>query len=58
MGAGNFLVATAIHFCGFTFTGIPNLAKLLHLAMFSERSFNGLQKEYLFPVKHTNYVMQ
>ena len=58
MGAGNLMVAAAILFCGLTFTGISNLAKLLNLAMFSESSFYGLQKEYLFPVIHTNYVMQ
>ena len=39
MGAGNLLVAAAILFCGLTFTGISNLAKLLNLAMFSESTF-------------------
>ena len=58
MGAGNLMVAIAILFCGLTFTGISNLAKLLNLAMFSESSFYRLQKEYLFPVIHTNYLMQ
>ena len=58
MGAGNSLVAAAILFCGLTFTGISNLAKLLNLAMFSESSFYRLQKEYLLPVIHTNHVMQ
>ena len=58
MGAGNLLVAAAILFCGLTFTGISNLAKLLNLEMFSESTFYRLQKEYLFPVIHTNYVMQ
>ena len=58
MGAGNLMVAAAILFCSLTFTGISNLAKLLNLEMFSESSFYGLQKEYLFPVIHTNYVMQ
>ena len=58
MGAGNLMVAAAILFCGLTFTGISNLAKLLNLAMFSESSFYRLQKEYLFPVIHTNYLMQ
>ena len=54
MGAGNLMVTVVILFCGLTFTGISNLAKLLNLAMFSESSFYGLQKEYLFPVIHTN----
>ena len=54
MGAGNLMVATAILFCGLTFTGISNLAKLLNLAMFSESSFYGLQKEYLFPQGRRN----
>ena len=58
MGAGNLMVVTAILFCGLTFTDISNLARLLNLAMFSESTFYGLQKEYLFPVIHTNYVMQ
>ena len=58
VGAGNLLVAAAILFCGLTFTGISNLAKLLNLAMFSDSIFYRLQKEYLFPVIHTNYVMQ
>ena len=34
------------------------MAKLLNLAMFSESTFYRLQKEYLFPAIHTNYVMQ
>ena len=55
VGAGNLLVAAAILFFGLTFTGI---SKLLNLAMFSESTFYRLQKEYLFPVIHTNYVMQ
>ena len=58
VGAWNLLVAAAIPFCGLTFTGISNLAKLLNLVMFSESTFYRLQKEYLFPVIHTNYVMQ
>ena len=57
MGAGNLLVATAILFCGLIFTSISNFAKLLNLAMFSERTFYRLQKKYLFPVIHANYVM-
>ena len=55
VGAGNLLVAAAILFCGLTFTGISNLAKLLNLAMFT---FYRLQKKYFFPVIHTSYVMQ
>ena len=39
VGAGNLLVAAAILFCGLTFTGISNLAKLLNLVMFSESTF-------------------
>ena len=58
VGAGNLLVAAAILFYGLTFTGISNLAKLLNLVMFSESTFYRLQKDYLFPVIHTNYVMQ
>ena len=58
VGAGNLLVAAAVLLCGLTFTGISNFAKLLNLAMFSESTFYRLQKEYLFPVIHTNYGMQ
>ena len=58
MSAGNLLVSAAILFCGLTFTGISNLAKLLNLPMFSGSTFYRLQKEYLFPLIHTNYVMQ
>ena len=60
ISAGNLLVAAAaaILFCGLTFTGICNLAKLLNLAMFSESTFYRLQREYLFPVVHTNYLKQ
>ena len=52
LGAGNLMVAAAILFCGLTFTGISNLAKLLNLAMFSESRYYRLQKKYLFPVIH------
>jgi len=58
ISAGNLLVAAATLFCGLTFTGISNLAKLLNLAMFSESTLYRLQREYLFPVVHTNYLMQ
>ena len=44
VGAGNLLVARAILFCGLTFTGISNLAKLLNLTMFSESTFDRLHK--------------
>ena len=58
MGAGNLLLSTAILFCGLTFTRVANMAQLLNLAIFSESYFYRLQKEYLFPVIHTNYLMQ
>ena len=32
------------------------MAQLLNLAIFSENYFYRLQKEYLFPVIHTNYT--
>ena len=51
------LVAAAILFCSLTFTGISNSAKkLLNLAI-NVQCYR-LQKEYLFPVIHTNYAMQ
>ena len=56
VGAGILLVAAVILFCGLTFTGIFNLAKLLNLVMFSESTFYRLQKAYLFPVIRTYYV--
>ena len=58
MGAGNLLLSAAILFCGLTFTRVANMAQLLNLAIFSESYFYRLQKEYLFPVIHTNYLMQ
>jgi len=58
ISTGNLLVAAGILFCGLTLTGISNLAKLLNLAMFSESTFYRLQREYLFPVVRTNYLMQ
>ena len=58
MAAGNLLLSAAILLCGLTFTGIANLADVFNLVMFGERYFYKLQKEYLYPVVHTNYVMQ
>ena len=40
------------------FTSIANLADVFNLAVFSERYFYRLQKEYLYLVVHTNYVRQ
>ena len=48
VGAGNLLVAAAILFCGLTFTGISNFAKLLNLAMFSESTFIGYRRNTCF----------
>ena len=48
MGAGNLMVAAAILFCGLTFTGISNLAKLLNLAMFSESSYMDYRRNIYF----------
>ena len=50
MAAGNLLLSATILLCGLTFTGIANLA------VFSERQFYGLQKDYVYPVVHTTYV--
>ena len=58
MAAGNLLLSAAILFCGLTFTSISNLADVFNLAVFGERYFYRLQKEYLYPVVHTNYVRQ
>ena len=58
MGAGNLLLSAVILFSGLTFTRVTNMAQLLNLAIFSESYFYRLQKEYLFPVIHTNYLMQ
>ena len=58
MAAGNLLLFAAILLCGLTFTSIANLADVFHLAVFSERYFYRLQKEYLYSVVHTNYVKQ
>ena len=58
MAAGNLLLSAAILLCGLTFTSIANLADVFNLAVFSERYFYRLQKEYLYPVVHTNYIRQ
>ena len=58
MAAGNLLLSAAILFCSLTFTSIDNLADVLNLAVFSERYFYRLQKDYLYPVVHTNYIRQ
>ena len=58
MAAGNLLLSAAILLCGLTFTGIANLADVFNLAVFGECYFYKLQKEYLYPVVHTNYVRQ
>ena len=58
MAAGNLLLSAASLFCGLSFTGIANLADVFNLVMLGERYFYKLQKEYLYPVVHTNYVMQ
>ena len=58
MAAGNLLLPEAIMLCGLTFTSIANLADVFNLAVFSERYLYRLQKEYLYPVVHTNYVRQ
>ena len=50
MAAGNMLLPAAILLCGLTFTSIANLADVFNLAVFSERYFYRLQKEYLYPV--------
>ena len=58
VAAGNLLLPAAILLCGLTFTSITNLADVFNLAVFSERYLYRLQKEYLYPVVHTNYVRQ
>ena len=58
MAAGNLLLSAAVLFCGLTFTGIANLADVFNLTIFGERYFYRLQKEYLYPVIHTNYLRQ
>ena len=58
MAAGNLLLSAAILLCGLTFTGIANLADVFNVVKFGETYFYKLQKEYLYPVVHTNYVMQ
>lgn len=52
------LISAAILLCGLTFTDIANLADVLNLAMFSEKEFYDLQRDYMYPVVHTTYVRQ
>ena len=58
MAAGNLLLPAAVLLCGLTFISIANLADVFNLAVFSERYFYRLQKEYLYPVVHANYIRQ
>ena len=58
MAVGNMLSSAAILLCSLTFTSIDNLANVFNLAVFSERYFYRLQKEYLYPVVHINYIRQ
>ena len=58
VAVGNLLLPTPDLLCGLTFTSIANLADVFNLAVFSERYFYRLQKEYLYPVVHTNYIRQ
>ena len=48
MAAGNLLLPTAILLCSLTFTSIGNLADMFNLAVFNERYYYRLQKEYLY----------
>ena len=58
MGAGNLLVPAAILFSGLTFTGFANMAEILNLPLISESYFYKIQKEYLYPVIHSTYILQ
>ena len=58
MAVGNLLLSAAVLLCGLTSTSIANLADVFNLAVFSEWYFYRLQKEYLCPVVHTNYIRQ
>ena len=58
VAVGNLLLSTAILLCGLTFTSTANLADVFNLKVFSERYFYRLQKEYLYPIVHTNHVRQ
>ena len=58
MAAENLLLPTAILHCSLTFTSIVNLADVFNVAVFSKRYFYRLQKQYLYPIVHTNYVRQ
>ena len=58
MGAGNLLVPAAILFSGSTFTGFSSMAEILNLPMVSESYFYKIQKEYLYPVVHSTYLLQ
>ena len=58
MAVGNMLSSAAILLCSLTFTSIANLADVFNSAVFSERYFYRLQKEYLYPVVHINYIRQ
>ena len=53
MAVGNWLLSAAVLLCGLTFTGIANLADVFNLAIFGERYFCRVQKEYLYYIQIT-----
>ena len=57
-GAGNLIVPAAILFSGLTFTSFTSMAEILNLPMISESYFYRIQKEYLYPVVHSTYILQ
>ena len=52
------LLSAAILLSGLTFTRIASLVDLLNFAVFSERQFYDLQRDYVYPVVYTTYVRQ
>ena len=57
-GSWEFAIICSCFTRGLAFTSIANLADVFNLAVFSERYFYRPQKEYLYPVVHTNYIRQ
>ena len=56
IAVGSLLLCAAILLCDLTFTSIANLADVFNSAVFNERYFYRLKKEYLCSVYIATYV--
>ena len=53
--AGNLLLSAAIVFSGSTYTTFANIANLINLSLFSDRTFYKIQQTRIFPIVNAYY---